>query len=178
MDRIRDVRPPGSPLAAHPKAPQLVERILSKAAAGPNGCVIWTGSTDRDNYGQLRVDGKYLRTHRVLYQLLVGSLDSATNVDHVCHNDDKRCAGGRACLHRRCINPHHLDAVSSRENSRRSNHVVTTRHAQKTHCPQGHPYDESNTYVVTNGGRACRECRRAYSRAYKQRVRAAARGQR
>lgn len=31
---------------------------------------------------------------------------------------------------------------------------------RKTHCPQGHPYDEDNTYVSSRGTRACRECRR------------------
>lgn len=28
----------------------------------------------------------------------------------------------------------------------------------KTHCPQGHPYDEANTRVTATGGRACRAC--------------------
>jgi hypothetical protein len=32
--------------------------------------------------------------------------------------------------------------------------------ANKTHCPQGHPYDEANTYRHPNGSRRCRECRR------------------
>jgi hypothetical protein len=29
----------------------------------------------------------------------------------------------------------------------------------KTHCPQGHLYDEENTYVAPNGWRQCRICR-------------------
>lgn len=28
----------------------------------------------------------------------------------------------------------------------------------KTHCPQGHPYDEKNTYVDPKGHRRCRKC--------------------
>lgn len=31
----------------------------------------------------------------------------------------------------------------------------------KTHCPQGHPYDEVNTYVTPRGSRTCRACQRA-----------------
>ena len=33
----------------------------------------------------------------------------------------------------------------------------------KTHCPQGHPYDEVNTVVRANGHRQCRICRNEYS---------------
>lgn len=30
--------------------------------------------------------------------------------------------------------------------------------ARKTHCPAGHPYDESNTWRSGRGGRFCRAC--------------------
>lgn len=36
--------------------------------------------------------------------------------------------------------------------------------AEKTHCPQGHPYDEANTYR-SNGHRQCRTCRRQRDKA-------------
>lgn len=29
----------------------------------------------------------------------------------------------------------------------------------KTHCPQGHPYDSANTYINPAGARTCRACR-------------------
>jgi hypothetical protein len=32
--------------------------------------------------------------------------------------------------------------------------------ASKTHCPDGHEYDEENTYVKPDGVRVCRKCRR------------------
>lgn len=32
--------------------------------------------------------------------------------------------------------------------------------SRKTHCPQGHPYDEENTYVAPDGSRQCKTCRR------------------
>lgn len=34
----------------------------------------------------------------------------------------------------------------------------------RTHCPQGHPYDETNTIICPDGSRACRTCRREKSR--------------
>jgi hypothetical protein len=43
--------------------------------------------------------------------------------------------------------------------------------ASKDHCPRQHPYDEVNTYLRPNGGRGCKACRRAQSRAFEQRKR-------
>jgi len=39
--------------------------------------------------------------------------------------------------------------------------------SRKTHCPQGHPYDEANTFYVRNQ-RQCKACRRAYGAAHYQ----------
>ena len=36
--------------------------------------------------------------------------------------------------------------------------------AARTHCPQGHEYDESNTYRNADGHRACRACKRERAR--------------
>lgn len=44
----------------------------------------------------------------------------------------------------------------------------TNHKANTTHCPQGHPYDEANTYRY-KGHRACRICRRAAAQAYHDR---------
>jgi len=41
--------------------------------------------------------------------------------------------------------------------------------AGKTHCPQGHPYDEENTYEIPGGGRGCKECTRQRTRGRRQR---------
>ncbi|MER7814516.1 hypothetical protein [Streptomyces sp. NPDC096153] len=161
MDRIRDVRPPGSPHAAYRNAPQVVDRMLSNAVAGPNSCLIWAGRTDRDNYGMTQVDSKTLRAHRVVYALLVEPLSSTTFIDHTCHNQDQSCPGGRDCLHRRCINPHHLEPVTNRENLLRSARSIAGANARKTHCTRGHPFNAENTYVLSNGGRRCRACTKA-----------------
>ena len=32
---------------------------------------------------------------------------------------------------------------------------------QRTHCPNGHPYTEENTYINRRGHRKCRECKQA-----------------
>ena len=33
--------------------------------------------------------------------------------------------------------------------------------ARKTHCPQGHPYSDENTYVLSGGRRQCKTCSKA-----------------
>lgn len=35
---------------------------------------------------------------------------------------------------------------------------IQTWSKDKTHCPQGHPYDEENTRHTTSGGRRCKTC--------------------
>jgi hypothetical protein len=35
---------------------------------------------------------------------------------------------------------------------------VRDKDRKKTHCPQGHPYDEENTYYTPGGDRKCRKC--------------------
>jgi len=41
--------------------------------------------------------------------------------------------------------------------------------AKKTHCPQGHPYDEENTYHLPGGGRGCKKCMREHTRKRRRR---------
>jgi hypothetical protein len=38
-------------------------------------------------------------------------------------------------------------------------------HANKTHCPYGHPYSPANTYYTPTGERRCRACRARIARA-------------
>lgn len=40
--------------------------------------------------------------------------------------------------------------------------------AVKTHCPQRHPYDTTNTYLTSDGRRMCRECLRIRGRQYRE----------
>jgi hypothetical protein len=92
-----------------------------------SGCWHWTGYLDKDGYGQIREAGagsKNLRAHRAAYQLFRGTIPVGMVTDHKCHTEDRDCVGrareGKdSCLHRRCVNPNHLELVSSSENVRR-----------------------------------------------------------
>jgi hypothetical protein len=45
----------------------------------------------------------------------------------------------------------------------------THQAARKTHCLNGHLFDESNTRINQKGSRVCRTCMRGHQRAYKRR---------
>lgn len=127
------------------------------------GCWMWTGAINHHGYGMFNVPEGLRRAHRVMYELMVGPIPEGEEIDHTCHTDDPTCWGGATCPHRRCCNPEHLEAVTPRENQLRGN-GVGGMNARKTHCPQGHPYDEENTFIV-RGSRRCRICQEARNRA-------------
>lgn len=114
---------------------------------GSNECWEWQAATN-GRYGQIRSDnrGPLLLAHRVSYELRVGPIQEGFEIDHLCRNT-------------LCVNPEHLEPVTHSENCfRGDNHQL-----RKTHCPQGHPYDEQNTNCY-RGERFCLTCRREQRR--------------
>lgn len=121
--------------------------------SGP--CWIWTASLNAQGYGQVRRLGRNYGCHRVAYLLTHGSIPEGMQLDHLCRV-------------RECVNPAHLEPVTNQENARRSP-IMGRGQTYKTHCPQGHPYDEGNTYITPQGKRRCRQCSNAQSRMYYRR---------
>lgn len=120
-----------------------------------NWCWEWNGAVEKNGYTRA-YDGKKMNWgHRVAYMLFVGPIPVGKEIDHLCRNPG-------------CVNPEHLEAVSHRENMRRSPLGYAGVQRRKTHCPQGHPYSGDNL-VVWNGMRYCRTCQRRYKQAYKLR---------
>lgn len=137
-------------------------------------CWLWTAKIDDHGYGRFNLGGRaggMHMAHRVAYELTRAEIPDGLQLDHLCRT-------------RHCVNPWHLEPVTPKVNSERSTagQVNAARQLAITHCPQGHPYDASNTRVKTNGARACRTCdREAARRRYAkdpEKYRAAARANR
>lgn len=128
--------------------PPTKDRFEKHYIPEPNsGCWLWTGGMTNGGYGIFYKDGKYSTAHRFAYELFVGPIPTGFDVDHLC-----RVIG--------CVNPAHLEAVSHKENLRRSPTTASSINRTRTHCPQGHPYEGDNLYIWKgDGSRQCVTCR-------------------
>lgn len=116
------------------------------------GCWPWHGSINRGGYGVLTLggrEGKKVYAHRLSYELHVGPIPEGLELDHLCRN-------------RRCVRPDHLEAVTRRTNTIRGvgPALLARLNGSKTHCANGHPFDEENTRHRKGGGRTCLICER------------------
>lgn len=131
---------------------------LIRYTVNENGCWLWGGFVNPRGYGHVQHNGTTRLAHRSFYETYVGPIPAGLTIDHVCHNDSD-CAGGPTCLHRRCVNPQHLEAVPHRENILRGL-CQAAANAKKTHCKRGHEFTPDNLYHFTNAsGRQSRKCR-------------------
>lgn len=122
-------------------------------------CWLWTGWVTPNGYGQIREgsrNARVLYAHRVAYELFMGPVPEGLQLDHLCRV-------------RHCVNPFHLEAVTTRENTLRGTGPAA-KCARVTHCPQGHPYDEENTHVDRRGKRVCRACQPLHRKRRKARL--------
>lgn len=88
-----------------------------------------------------------VRAHRFIYEYFHGEIDSNLVIHHKCYN-------------RKCVNPTHLEQVTSRKNTLDINSKNQAAvNARKTHCIHGHEFTPENTYVFPSGYRQCRACR-------------------
>jgi hypothetical protein len=129
-------------------------------------CWEWTAGKNQYGYGTFGADNVRWLAHRWAYTHLVAPIPEGMQVDHLCRN-------------RACVNPAHMELVTSGENTRRglAGQHVREWAEQRTHCPHGHAYDEANTRWVNEGPknkprRQCRECDRIRSIAKRKRAKA------
>lgn len=135
---------------------QLEARFLAKVDRnGPGGCWLWTagraGGRGGYEYGHFWFAGRQRAAHRVAYELFIGPIPDGLTLDHLCEV-------------KLCVNPAHLEPVTSGVNSSRSASNPSTINAAKTHCKHGHPFSGDNLLLRPDGGRACRECKRTEAR--------------
>lgn len=91
-----------------------------------DGCYPWTGAISSWGYGVFWDGTSYVGSHRYAFIRATGHRPVG-DVDHLCHNLDPTCQGGRTCLHRRCVREDHLVGASRKENLSASNRGVAGR---------------------------------------------------
>ena len=115
-------------------------------------CLEYRGPRTKGGYGQPTFDGVQVLLHRWIVEQVEGPLLPGEVVRHTCDNPP-------------CFRYDHLIRGTYADNAQdaieRGHHWPT----EVTECPQGHPYDEKNTYVRPKTGyRNCRACHREETR--------------
>ena len=128
------------------------KRFAAKVSP-PNtdGCILWIGTLNSAGYGVIGLGGRgtgNIRAHRAAYIMGKGPIPDELVIDHLCRV-------------RSCVNPDHLEAVTSRLNVQRGSTILHEV------CKNGHPRTEENTYVDPRGFQECKLCRRDAVRRYR-----------
>lgn len=128
-----------------------LQRFWQKVRVTPE-CWEWTAFRTPRGYGRFSVGIANYSAHRWLYEQLVGPIPDGLTLDHLCRNPS-------------CVRPDHLEPVTGTENTLRGV-SWSAQNKRKTHCPKGHPYDDTNTFAQSTGRaqgklwRGCRQCER------------------
>lgn len=136
------------PQGYFPREDRLDRFIRRTEVDKESGCWLWTGPTLPGDYPRTKLSDNgvscSVMVHRWMYEAQIGPIPEGLVVHHKCEK-------------RLCINPAHLEAITTQENILRGNSLAA-RNARKTHCVRGHAYDEKNTHINRKGSRMCRRC--------------------
>lgn len=157
--------------ASAPAAMELVKRLRvdfeARYIPEPNsGCWLWIGYAKPAGPSKWQARnpyGYYSRkpAHRLAYELHKGPVPEGLVIDHLCRNT-------------LCVNPAHLEAVTTQENTRRGE-AQSVINGRKTHCIHGHELTPDNTRLKRKGRgheRVCRTCHKRHLVEYKLRRKA------
>lgn len=120
-------------------------------------CWEWTAyrvpAHGKPGYGQFWNGRKLVLAHRYAYERARGPIPAGLQIDHLCRN-------------KACVNPAHLELVTTQENTRRAAPFM-----RRAACKYGHPLDGVRP---GNGDRYCITCNRRRATAHTKKRREAA----
>ena len=133
-----------------------LDRLASKCEyVEESGCWKWIDRLDKDGYAARakvgsRTDGsrREVRPQRWFYEEFVEPIPKGFVTDHICRN-------------RACVNPWHMEPVTSLVNHERG------LRARYFACPLGHVIAGENE-ILRPGGHRCRICFNARAAAYRK----------
>lgn len=100
-----------------------------------DSCWLWA-RPHSNGYGYITVNGKKYLAHRLSYVWANGPVPEGLELDHLCRV-------------RSCVNPAHLEAVTSKENTLRGK--VSALRPERTHCRRGHSLAEHGRERLKKG---------------------------
>lgn len=170
----------------------MIVDLFAGPGGTPGDCWVGIGADHGNGYRTVSIDGAQRYVHRISYELNKGPIPDGLVIDHLCRNracwnpahleavtneenilrgDSPPARNARKTKCPNCGSNYSIEAGGRRCRSCRQVKRTDTkrpgigRPEERTHCPQGHPYDSNNTYLVLREDgsikqRACRECSR------------------
>jgi len=131
--------------------PAAIGRLWSRVdRRADTECWPWLGRPTARGYGIFGVrrrDGSDARSgaHRVVFEVYhLRPIPTDLALDHLCKNT-------------MCVNPHHLEVVTQRENILRGDHKIG-RVYREMRCLRGHDLSLPDAFTMSPTGRHCRLC--------------------